>query len=47
MSFVITVIMVGFNALIPALSLAASKSEIDRSVNQSLTTLYKGADAVL
>jgi lipid-binding SYLF domain-containing protein len=41
MSVAIAVIVVGFNALIPALSLAASKSEIDRSVNQSLTTLYK------
>src|SRR4029077_8692033 len=35
------VIMVGFNALIPTVVQAASKSEIDRSVNQSLTTLYK------
>jgi lipid-binding SYLF domain-containing protein len=41
MSVAIAVIMVGFNALIPAPSLAASRSEIDRSVNQSLTTLYK------
>ena len=41
MSVAIAVIIVGFNVLIPALSLAASKSEIDRSVNQSLTTLYK------
>ena len=41
MSVAIAVIVVGFNAFIPALSLAASKSEIDRSVDQSLTTLYK------
>jgi lipid-binding SYLF domain-containing protein len=40
-SVAIAIITVGFNALIPAVSLAASKSEIDRSVNQSLTTLYK------
>jgi lipid-binding SYLF domain-containing protein len=44
-SVAIAVIVVGFNALIPALSLAASKSEIDRSVNQSLATLYKTPDA--
>src|SRR5215468_4040438 len=37
----IAVITVGFNALIPAVSLAASKSEIDRSATQALTTLYK------
>jgi lipid-binding SYLF domain-containing protein len=40
-SVAIAVIMVGFNALIPTVVQAASKSEIDRSVNQSLTTLYK------
>lgn len=40
-SVAIAVIVVGFNALIPALSQAASKSEIDRSVNQSLATLSK------
>jgi lipid-binding SYLF domain-containing protein len=37
----IAVITVGFNALFPAMSLAASKSEIDRSVTQALTTLSK------
>ena len=37
----IAVITVGFNALIPVVALAASASEIDRSVTQSLTTLYK------
>jgi lipid-binding SYLF domain-containing protein len=37
----IAISTVGFNVLIPAMSLAASKSEIDRSVTQSLTTLYK------
>src|SRR5262244_969698 len=37
----IAVITVGFNALIPAVSLAASKSEIDRGATQALTTLYK------
>ena len=37
----IAVIVVGFNAFIPVLSLAASKSEIDRSVSQSLATLSK------
>src|SRR5262245_18228029 len=37
----IAVITVGFNALIPAVSLAASKSEIDRSATQALTTLDK------
>src|SRR5215470_2858169 len=31
----------GFNALVPAVSLAASKSEIDRSATQALTALYK------
>jgi lipid-binding SYLF domain-containing protein len=35
------VITVGLNVLIPALSLGASKSEIDRSATQALTTLYK------
>jgi lipid-binding SYLF domain-containing protein len=40
-SVAVAVIMVGFNALIPTVVQAASKSEIDRSVNQSLTTLYK------
>jgi lipid-binding SYLF domain-containing protein len=40
-SVLVAVIVVGFNALIPALSLAASKSEIDRSATQSLATLYK------
>jgi len=33
--------MVGFNALIPVVALAASASAIDRSVIQSLSTLYK------
>jgi lipid-binding SYLF domain-containing protein len=41
MSVAIAIITVGFNVLIPALSLAASRSEIDRSANQALTTLYK------
>jgi lipid-binding SYLF domain-containing protein len=41
MGIAIAVITVGFNALIPAASLAASKSEIDRSATQALTTLYK------
>jgi len=40
-SVAIAIITVGFNLLIPAMSLAASKSEIDRSVTQALTTLYK------
>ena len=39
-SVAIAIITVGFNLLFPALSLAASKSEIDRSANQALTTLY-------
>ncbi len=37
----IAVITVGFNALIPAAARAASAREIDRSVTQSLATLYK------
>jgi lipid-binding SYLF domain-containing protein len=41
MGIAIAVITVGFNALIPAASLAASKSEIDRSATQALTALYK------
>ena len=41
MSVAIAVMVVGFNVLIPAAALAASAREIDRSVNQSLTTLYK------
>jgi lipid-binding SYLF domain-containing protein len=41
MSVVIVVIMLGFNVLIPTLSLAATAREIDRSANQSLATLYK------
>lgn len=41
MSVAIAVIMVGFNALIPAVVQAASAREIDRSANQALTTLYK------
>jgi lipid-binding SYLF domain-containing protein len=41
MGVAIATIMVGFNVLIPAVSLAASKSEIDRSATQALTTLYK------
>ena len=40
-SVAIAIITVGFDVLTPAMSLAASKSEIDRSVTQSLTTLYK------
>src|SRR5262249_2714419 len=31
----------GFSALVPAVSLAASKSEIDRSATQALTALYR------
>jgi lipid-binding SYLF domain-containing protein len=41
MGVAIAVITVGFNALFPAGSLAASKSEIDRSATQALTALYK------
>jgi lipid-binding SYLF domain-containing protein len=41
MGIAIAIITVGFNPLLPALSLAASKSEIDRSATQALTTLYK------
>lgn len=40
-SVVMAIITVGFNVILPAMSLAASKSEIDRSVTQSLATLYK------
>ena len=39
-SVAIAIIIVGFNVLIPTWSLAASEREIDRSVTQSLTTLY-------
>jgi lipid-binding SYLF domain-containing protein len=41
MRVAIAALTVGFNVLFPALSLAASASAIDRSVTQSLTTLYK------
>ena len=41
MGIAFAIIIVGLNVLIPALSLAASKSEIDRSATQVLTTLYK------
>jgi len=43
MSFAIAVIMVGFNVIIPNLSLAQSSraSEINRSATQALNTLYK------
>jgi lipid-binding SYLF domain-containing protein len=37
----IAIIMLGLNVLIPAVSLAASASQIDRSATQSLNTLYK------
>ena len=42
-SVAIAIIMVGFNVIIPNLSLAQSSraSEIDRSATQALTTLYK------
>jgi lipid-binding SYLF domain-containing protein len=40
-SVAIVVITLGFNVLVPGLSLAASASQIDRSATQSLTTLYK------
>jgi lipid-binding SYLF domain-containing protein len=40
-SVAIAVIMAGFIASVPSLSLAATKTQIDRSVAQSLTTLYK------
>ena len=40
-SVVIAVIIVGLNALIPAVVLAATAREIDRSVTQSLATLSK------
>jgi lipid-binding SYLF domain-containing protein len=35
------IIILGFSGLIPTVSLASSKSQIDRSATQSLTTLYK------
>jgi lipid-binding SYLF domain-containing protein len=41
MSVAIAVIIVGFNALISTVVQAASKSEIDRGVNQALASLYK------
>jgi lipid-binding SYLF domain-containing protein len=41
MGIAVALITVGLNVLIPALSLGASKSEIDRSATQALTTLYK------
>jgi lipid-binding SYLF domain-containing protein len=44
-SVLVAVIVVGFNALTSTPSLAASKSEIDRSATQSLATLYKNTDA--
>jgi lipid-binding SYLF domain-containing protein len=42
-SFAISVIMVGFNVVIPPVALAASSraSEIDRSATQALNSLYK------
>src|SRR5262245_24961705 len=41
LSVAIVVLTFGFNALVPAVSLAASKSEIDRAATQALTALYK------
>jgi lipid-binding SYLF domain-containing protein len=40
-SVAIMISTVGFNVLIPTVSQAASASQIDRNVTQSLTTLYK------
>jgi lipid-binding SYLF domain-containing protein len=40
-SVVMAIITVCFNVIMPAMSLAASKGEIDRGVTQSLATLYK------
>jgi lipid-binding SYLF domain-containing protein len=41
MSAAIMIVTVAFDFLMPAMLLAATKSQIDRNVTQSLTTLYK------
>jgi lipid-binding SYLF domain-containing protein len=41
LAIAIVAITIGFNVVIPAVSLAASASEINRSATQSLSTLYK------
>ena len=41
MNVAIAAIMVFYTVSIPSLALAASRSQIDREVSQSLTTLYK------